>query len=183
MWASRVFRRSAVRLPSLSPAANLKICAVASSVGGSKGYQAQYQRSIESTGPFWRDEGLKRLFWREEFYKTRQEDLFSGNISWYLGGKLNAAENCVDRHLNTRRDQAALIWEKDEPGQHEEITYGMLNEEVNRFANALKARGVRKVGIAPSPLPPPDSSYPCVIHVIALFLHIPRVIEYVCTCP
>ena len=66
------------------------------------------------------------------------------DFAWYGGGKLNAAYNCVDRHLAERADQTAIIWAKDEPGEYQHITYRELKNEVCRVANVLRAHGVRK---------------------------------------
>ena len=65
------------------------------------------------------------------------------DIKWFADGTLNVSYNCLDRHLETRGDQVAIIWEGDDPSEHKEITYRELHEQVCKFANALKARGVK----------------------------------------
>ncbi len=70
-----------------------------------------------------------------------QEDL---HINWFQGGKLNVSYNCLDRHLETRGDQVAIIWEGDNPNEDRKITYRELHEEVCKFANVMKSRGVKK---------------------------------------
>ena len=108
-------------------------------------YQAIYQASVDDPDAFWGEQG-KRIHWFRDFSKVRdvsydQADL---HIRWYEDGTTNAAYNCLDRHLETRGDQTAIIWEGDEPDQDARITYSELHEEVCRLANGLKARGVKK---------------------------------------
>ncbi len=108
-------------------------------------YQEMYRQSIENPEAFWGEHG-KRLDWIRPYTKVKdvsydKEDL---HIRWYEDGTLNAAANCLDRHLETRGDQVAIIWEGDEPDQERRITYRELHEEVCKFANALKSLGVRK---------------------------------------
>jgi len=109
------------------------------------GYNALYQASIENPDAFWAEHG-KRIDWIKPYSQISDvsynaEDL---HIKWFADGTLNAAANCLDRHLTTRGDQTAIIWEGDEPDQHRHITYRELHAEVCKFANALKARGAKK---------------------------------------
>jgi len=109
-------------------------------------YQALYRRSIEDPVGFWGEQG-KRIQWYEPYHTVR--DVSFGpdpvHIQWYLGGKTNASFNCLDRHLETRGHRTALIFEPDDPGaEARDITYRELYEEVCRFANVLKSKGVRK---------------------------------------
>ena len=107
-------------------------------------YAAAYQRSIEDPEGFWAEHG-KRVDWIKPFTQVKDVD-FTGDvhIRWFADGELNVAANCLDRHLATRGDQTAIIWEGDDPKDDKAITYRELHEEVCRFANALKARGVAK---------------------------------------
>ena len=94
---------------------------------------------------FWAEHG-KRIDWIKPYSQVSDvsydaKDLY---IKWFADGTLNAAANCLDRHLATRGDQTAIIWEGDEPDQHKHITYRELHDEVCRFANALKASGAKK---------------------------------------
>lgn len=108
-------------------------------------YQAMYQKSIEDPDGFWREQGL-RLDWIKPYSKVMDYSFDPSNlyIRWFSDGTLNVTLNCLDRHLETRRDQVALIWEGDEPGVSRKLTYGDLHREVCQFANVLKARGVKK---------------------------------------
>ncbi|MDA0368868.1 MAG: acetate--CoA ligase [Proteobacteria bacterium] len=107
-------------------------------------YEEMYRRSIDDPESFWGEEA-KRLYWIAPW--TRVKNATFGppvSIKWYEGGKLNVSVNCIDRHLATRADQVAIIWEGDDPAVSKSITYRELHEEVCRFANVLKARGVKK---------------------------------------
>ena len=108
------------------------------------GYLEMYQASIDDPEAFWGEHG-KRIDWIKPYSKVREVD-FTGDIKirWYYDGTLNASANCIDRHLATRGDQTAIIWEGDDPGVSKHFTYKQLHEEVSRFANALKARGIKK---------------------------------------
>jgi acetyl-CoA synthetase len=108
-------------------------------------YKADYARSIEDPEGFWGDVG-KRLDWIKPFTKVKNASFEPGAVSikWYEDGELNVAANCVDRHLEKRGDQAAILWEGDDPKDSKAITYRELHEHVCRFANALKERGVEK---------------------------------------
>lgn len=109
-------------------------------------YLQMYQQSIVNPEGFWREQGLKRIDWMKPFTKVRDVSFDDHNvfIRWFEDGTLNASVNCLDRHLETRGDQTAIIWEGDEPDQDRHITYNELHEEVCRFANALRGQGVRK---------------------------------------
>ncbi len=109
-------------------------------------YEAMYRRSVEDPEGFWR-EHAGRIEWFEPF-KTVKDTSFAPDdlhVRWFEGGKLNVAYNCLDRHLEKRADQTALIFEPDEPDEpSRQITYAELHAEVCRFANVLKAHGVQK---------------------------------------
>jgi len=109
-------------------------------------YERMYQRSIEDPEGFWAEQADEFLDWFKKWdtvldWSYREEDL---HIKWFEGGKLNASYNCLDRHLETRGDQTAIIWEGDEPGQDRKISYRELHAETCKFANVLKSRGVKK---------------------------------------
>ncbi|MBR9827686.1 MAG: acetate--CoA ligase [Oceanospirillales bacterium] len=108
-------------------------------------YLAMYEQSINDPDAFWGEQG-KRLEWFKPYTKVKNTsfDPHNVNIKWYEDGELNAAYNCLDRHLETRGDQVAIIWEGDNPSEDEKITYRDLHARVCRFANALKAKGVEK---------------------------------------
>jgi len=109
-------------------------------------YQQMYRRSVEEPDAFWREEA-KRIDWIKPFTKVKDTsfDKADFRIRWFEDGTLNFAANCLDRHLPHRADQIAIIFEPDEPTDPNRfITYRELHEEVCRFANVLKARGVKK---------------------------------------
>ncbi|MCZ6721605.1 MAG: acetate--CoA ligase [Proteobacteria bacterium] len=107
-------------------------------------YFEMYRHSIEDADEFWAEQA-KRLDWIEPWRKVKNTS-FEGDvhIKWFEGGKLNVCVNCVDRHLEKRADQTALIWEGDDPKDDKRITYRELHEEVCRLANLLKAEGAGK---------------------------------------
>ena len=109
-------------------------------------YREMYARSVKDPNGFWADEASRRLDWIKPFTKVENVSFAPGNISikWFEDGVLNAAYNCIDRHLDKRGDQVAIIWEGDSPNEDRKITYKQLHEEVSRFANALKGLGVQK---------------------------------------
>ena len=108
-------------------------------------YQSMYKRSVEDPEGFWGDMG-KRVDWITPYTKVKNVSYGSGDVSikWYEDGTLNVCANCVDRHLKTRGDQVAIIWEGDDPTVDQQITYRQLYERVCKFANVLKANGVKK---------------------------------------
>ncbi len=109
------------------------------------GYQTLYQASLENNDSFWAEHG-KRITWKTPFSTVSDVsyDKADVRIKWFEDGTLNASENCLDRHLATRGDQTAIIWEGDDPADALHITYKELHEQVCRFANALKERGITK---------------------------------------
>ena len=109
------------------------------------GYQKMYAESMKDGDAFWARHG-KSIDWIKPFTKVSdvswdKKDL---HIEWFADGTLNASANCLDRHLESRGDKTAIIWEGDEPDDHKTITYRELHEEVCRFANVLKDQGARK---------------------------------------
>ncbi len=112
---------------------------------GAAEYDKRYARSLADPDAFWRDEAA-RLTWARPFTKVCNTsfDADTLSIKWFEDGALNVAANCIDRHLEKRGQQAAIIWEGDDPADSRHITYKELHREVCRFANVLKARGVVK---------------------------------------
>ncbi len=108
-----------------------------------KEYQRLYRLSIDDPVGFWKRQG-ETLTWFHPFHTVRDIDMYEIDFAWYLGGRLNACFNCVDRHLHSRGEKAALIWAMDEPGQYRTITYRELKHNVARTANVLLQHGVRK---------------------------------------
>ncbi|MBA1204933.1 acetate--CoA ligase [Pseudomonas capeferrum] len=106
-------------------------------------YSRLYRESVEEPDAFWAAQA-DRLEWIRPWTQVQQSDLATGSASWFAGGQLNVSANCIDRHLATRGDQTALLWEGDEPDDSRAITYRELHREVCRLANTLKARGVKK---------------------------------------
>ena len=109
-------------------------------IGSMAEYEKLYKHSIEKPEKFWASEA-KELLWQTPFKKVLKWN--APEVEWFLGGKLNVAENCVDRHaFGPRANKAAIIWE-GEPGDKRTITYSQLHREVCKFANVLLARGVK----------------------------------------
>ncbi len=106
-------------------------------------YRKLYRRSVEDPDGFWAEQA-ETITWFQPWHTVREGDFSSVDFSWYLGGKLNACFNCVDRHLPARADDVALIWASDEEGTYERVTYRQLKQEVCRIANVLRRHGVRK---------------------------------------
>ncbi|NKN34014.1 acetate--CoA ligase [Marichromatium bheemlicum] len=109
-------------------------------------YEAMYRRSVDDPEGFWGEYAEQFVSWFKPWdsvlnYSYQADDL---HIEWFKGATLNVTYNCLDRHLETRGDQVAIIWEGDDPNEDRSITYRALHDEVCRLANALKARGVEK---------------------------------------
>lgn len=107
-------------------------------------YKAMYQHSIDKPDEFWAEQAQAFLSWQSPWDKVREYDFTEGQASWFSGGQLNVTVNCIDRHLATRAEQVAIIWEGDDPQDDARITYTQLHTEVCRFANVLKQRNVKK---------------------------------------
>ncbi len=106
--------------------------------------QEMYARSVADPEGFWAEQAEQFLTWYKPWDKVLEWDFHTADIRWFAGGKLNVCYNCVDRHLDDRADQTALIWEGDDPNTDATISYRELYEQVTRLGNALKARGVKK---------------------------------------
>ncbi len=107
-------------------------------------YLSMYKRSVDDPEGFWAEQADQLLSWSKRWDKVLDWDFTKGHIRWFEGGKLNVSENCLDRHLATRGDQVAIIWEGDNPAEDKKITYKQLHQDVCKFANALKDLGVKK---------------------------------------
>ena len=118
---------------------------VAAALIDKAGYEAMYEASIADPDAFWAEHG-KLIDWMTPYSQISDVsyDASDLHISWYADGTLNAAANCLDRHLATRGNQTAIIWEGDDPADSRHITYAELHQEVCKFANVLKAEGARK---------------------------------------
>ena len=110
-----------------------------------KHFSEKYDYSIELNDKFWSEEG-KKIEWIKPFSKVKDVsyDLNDLHIRWFYDGSLNVSSNCLDRHLEARGNQIAIIWEGDDPNETKKITYRELHEEVCKFSNALKANGAKK---------------------------------------
>ena len=108
-------------------------------------YATLYKRSVEDPNGFWGEAG-RRLDWIKPYTKVKNTSFDPANVSikWFEDGTLNVSVNCIDRHLATRGEQVAIIWEGDDPTVDEKITYRQLHERVCKFANVLKSMGVKK---------------------------------------
>ena len=108
-------------------------------------YQAMYQESIDNPDKFWGEHG-KRIDWIKPFTQVKNTNFAAPNvdIQWFGDGTLNAAANCLDRHLANNGDDVAIIWEGDDAKDQRKVTYRELHHDVCKFANALKAKGVKK---------------------------------------
>ena len=107
-------------------------------------YDEMYQKSIDDAETFWTEQASKFLTVFETWEQVSSSDFTTATATWFRGAKLNASYNCIDRHLEKRGDQTAIIWEGDEPDQDLKISYRDLHEAVCRLSNTLKARGVGK---------------------------------------
>jgi acetyl-CoA synthetase len=107
-------------------------------------YNEMYQRSISDPEGFWAEQAEEFVDWFKPWTKVWDWDFDEANIRWFEGAKLNVSYNCLDRHLESRGQQVAVIWEGDDPAVDRKITYRELHAEVCKFANALKSRGVKK---------------------------------------
>jgi len=107
-------------------------------------YQQMYQRSIEDADNFWSEQAGQFLDWKQPWSHVKSFDFHTGEANWFTGGKLNVTVNCIDRHLSQRGEQTAIIWEGDNPNESENISYNQLSEKVNKLANVLRSRGVKK---------------------------------------
>jgi len=109
-----------------------------------KAYKSMYLESIENSDIFWSEQAKEFLNWQKPWNQVSSYDFSTGQASWFSEGKLNASVNCIDRHLPTKANQAAIIWEGDNPENSEIISYRELSDHVNKLSNALRSRRVKK---------------------------------------
>ena len=107
-------------------------------------YKKMYESSINDPSGFW-EKAAERISWYESWNAVSNHDFVNGKIEWFLGGKLNASYNCIDRHIEQGHgEKTAIIWEGNDPNQSRKYSYNDLLKEVSRFSNALKELGVQK---------------------------------------
>ena len=106
-------------------------------------YEEMYKQSIENPEEFWAQQG-ESIDWYKKWDKVMNYSFNTADIKWYEGGKLNVTYNCIDRHLDSKGDQKAIVWESDDPNLEKSYTYKELHKEVSRFSNVLKKHGIKK---------------------------------------
>ncbi len=107
-------------------------------------YQRLYAQSINDPDSFWANQAEIFLNWDKPWHTVSKADIPNGNVAWFDGAQLNVSTNCIDRHLPERADQTAIIWEGDDPGDDQRISYQELHDQVCQLANGLRQRGVGK---------------------------------------
>ena len=107
-------------------------------------HEAMYQESLEDPKKFWGEQGKKFISWITPWKTVHKNEFKNGKTEWFIGGKLNVSFNCVDRHLEDRGNETAIVWEGDELEDSRNITYSELHKEICKLANALKTNGIRK---------------------------------------
>ena len=107
-------------------------------------FQVLYKQSLENPDEFWSSQAESYLDWDKKWEEVKNTNIEKGEIAWFSGGKLNASVNCIDRHLPKDKNKIAFIWEGDDPEESKNISYQDLHDEVCKFSNVLKARGVKK---------------------------------------
>jgi acetyl-CoA synthetase len=107
-------------------------------------YLSMYEHSLTDPDSFWSEQAVEFITWFKKWDKVHEWDFSKAEVKWFLNGKLNVSYNCLDRHLQQRGDQVAIIWEGDDPKLDNKLTYRELHEQVCRLANVLKDRGVNK---------------------------------------
>lgn len=107
-------------------------------------YNEAYKKSVDNPEGFWAEQA-ETFTWKEKWHTVLKNDFITPDVQWFVGGKMNITENCLDRHIATKGDQVAIIWESNEPNEPSlSYTFRELLHEVNKCANALKSMGVRK---------------------------------------
>ncbi|HPR29595.1 MAG TPA: AMP-binding protein, partial [Chitinophagales bacterium] len=113
-------------------------------IDSAEAYQKAWQKSVEEPEQFWSDIAGE-FVWKKQWDKVLDWNFREPKISWFAGGRLNITENCLDRHLEERGDQPAIIWEPNDPAEHHRIlTYRQLYHKVNQFAHVLLNNGVQR---------------------------------------
>ena len=107
-------------------------------------YREEYERSVKDPEAYW-SEVAERFYWKQKWNKVRSFDFTDKiDIRFFEGARTNITYNCLDRHLESRGDKVALLWEGNKPGEDRKFTYRELHAEVCKFANVLKAKGIKK---------------------------------------
>ena len=107
-------------------------------------YQEMYKQSVDDPEGFWAEQAKQFVTWFKPWDKVLDWDFSRGHIRWFDGATLNVSYNCLDRHLEQRGDQVAIIWEGDSPNEDRKVTYRELHQDVCKFANVLKGLGIKK---------------------------------------
>ncbi len=107
-------------------------------------YQQMYRESVEKPDSFWASQATEFLMWDAPWTSVSRYDFAKGEAEWFKDGKLNVTTNCIDRHLQDRADQTAIIWEGDDPSEDKNISYQELHDQVSKMGNVLRKRGVEK---------------------------------------
>ncbi len=108
-------------------------------------YYQVYRKSVRNPEGFWEEIAEEHFVWRKKWDKVLEWDFSKPEVKWFQGAKLNITENCLDRHLPTRRNKTAILFEPNDPKEEaQHITYGQLHEQVCRMSNVLKANGIKK---------------------------------------
>ena len=108
-------------------------------------YFKAYRASVDNPEVFWESIGKEHFLWKKPWNKVLSWDFEKPEIRWFDGAELNITENCIDRHLSSKSEQTAILFEPNDPTeQAQHITYAQLSEEVNKMANVLKSQGVNK---------------------------------------
>ena len=107
-------------------------------------YQQMYRESVEKPDSFWASQATEFLMWDAPWTSISRYDFAKGEAEWFKDGKLNVTTNCIDRHLQDRADQTAIIWEGDDPSEDKNISYQELHDQVSKMGNVLRKRGVEK---------------------------------------
>ncbi|MEP4787055.1 MAG: acetate--CoA ligase, partial [Gilvibacter sp.] len=108
-------------------------------------YYQVYRKSVINPESFWEEMAEEHFLWRKKWDKVLSWDFSKPEVKWFEGAQLNITENCIDRHLATRGDKTAILFEPNDPKDAaEHITYKQLHERVNKFANVLKSQGIKK---------------------------------------
>jgi acetyl-CoA synthetase len=124
--------------------AHLKLFGDTAHIRGLREYQDLYKRSLEDVESFWSEQARAYLSWEQEWDFVLRHDVDEARVEWFGGGILNAAHNCLDRHLDTSGDTVAYYWEGDGTSESRSVTYSEMYEAVNGLAAVLKSRGVGK---------------------------------------
>ncbi|MFL5765835.1 MAG: acetate--CoA ligase [Bacteroidia bacterium] len=107
-------------------------------------YQREYQHSVENPEAFWAEQA-EQFLWKKKWDKVLEWNFSEPDVKWYLGGKMNITENCLDRHLKDNSEKIAYYWEPNDPAENSiQLTYRQLHEQVCKFANVLKSNGAKK---------------------------------------